>query len=181
MQYKTVILDSNNWALGTSDIKHVLHWSTRDRPWYNIRTFAFKTVLPIVPCCLKSLNWREAEMNADAKIDRSIHLESLLMGARIKLFTELYMKLEASKENLGINDHAENMLLLHEYLVSHNVIQGTFQPDAKLTYENRIKLISDLHTIREKIVTMGLSALSKEQFDEVRLEMDRLFFTNILL
>ena len=54
MQWRTVILDSNNWIIGEHSIKEVMHWAIQDRPWYTLRTFTIDT--PIVcPMQLKQI------------------------------------------------------------------------------------------------------------------------------
>lgn len=181
MQWKTVILDSDNWALGASDIKAVLHWAIKDKPWLVVRTFGFNSSAPSTPVQLKSLNWKDAEINSGAEPDRSKQLLGLLMSARIKVFTELHYRLRASRENLGIDDTDESIVQLHQYLASFGIIPGEHTPDSRIEYENRIKLLGDLEKIKTKIIDQALAAKSKEEFDAVRTEMERMFFTNILL
>lgn len=181
MQWKTVILDSDNWALGSSDIKSVLHWAIKDKPWLVVRTFGFNGQLPVAPIQLKSLNWKDAETNTGAAPDKAKQLSALLLSARIKVFTELHYRLRASKENLGIEDTDETLVQFHQYLSSFGIIPGEHTPDSRIQYENRIKLLGDLEKIKAKIIDQGLAAKSKEEFDAVRTEMERMFFTNILL
>lgn len=181
MQYRTVIIDSDNWALATSEYKAVLHWAIKDRPWLNVRTFGFEVPPERYPVQLSSLNWREAHVNTQAAPDNKLALGSLLLTARVKLFTELSMRIEIARENLGFADPHETLVLFHDYLAAQHKVEGDFEPDSVITFQNRLKTLRSLEQVKARIIDVGLAARSKEAFDAARQEMERLFFTNILL
>lgn len=181
MQYRTVIIDSENWALAASEQKVVLHWAIKDRPWLNIRTFGFQTAPERYPVQLSSLNWREAEVNTAATVDNKLALGSLLLTARVKLFTELNMRAQIARENLGIADPHETIVMFHDYLAAQGRVEGEPVADSVISFENRLRALRSLEKVKTQIIEIGLAARSKEAFDAAREEMERLFFTNILL
>lgn len=181
MQWKTVVLDSNNWAIFGLDNKQLLHWAIKDRPWYTLRTFQFNTPPETYPVQIKSMSWTTAEINSGATPDKGVILGNHLIAARVKLFYELQMRLNASMENMGVADNTETLLQLHGYLVSKGIIEGSAEDDSVITYQNKIALLSNLENIKKTIIDLGLAARTKESFDAARKEMERLFFTNILL
>lgn len=181
MHYKTVIIDSDNWALASSEHKAVLHWAIKDQPWLNVRTFSLDTDIERYPVQLKTVSWRDAQINTDARPDNKIAINSLLLSARVRLFNELVMRMQIARENLGISDQHETLIMFHEYLAAQGVVPGDSRTDSVITFQNRLKSLSDLENVKQKVVELGLQAKSREAFDACRQEMERLFFTNILL
>jgi hypothetical protein len=180
MQWRTVILDSNNWIIGEHSIKEVMHWAIQDRPWYTLRTFTIDT--PIVcPMQLKTNSWTSVDINANATPSAEVVKESIIIGHRLKFFAELYYRLEASMENLGIGNANFTIIDLHEYLVSQGVIKGTAPVDAGVQYENKMQLLQNLNNIKTQVINAILNAKNAEDFAAARELMLRLFFTNILL
>lgn len=181
MQWRTVILDSDNWAIATSEIKEVLHWCIKDHPWYVIRTFGFESPPDTYPCQLKSLDWKNAEINHFESASGNIRIKSMLMNARIALLTELHYRTQISAENLGIANSTTTIVGLHRYLISMGVLPGDCAEDDSLRFQNRIKLLDDLERIKNTVIESCIKARSKEQFAQTRELMERLLFTNILL
>jgi hypothetical protein len=181
MQWTSVILNNDNWALASSEHKDVLLWAIKDKPWLVVRSFGFETAVNKYPCLLKSKNWREADIVSDAESNKLIMMSSVLLGARVKLLTELKLKINAHKENLGINDSDETIIQFYKYLASISIINDSRFKDCQIDFENKIKLLIDLENIKLHIINLCLLADSKEKFADVRTEMDRLLFTNILL
>ena len=180
MQWRTVILDSNNWVIGEHSIKEVMHWAIQDRPWYNIRTFTLDapTTYPIQ---LKTNSWTNVSVNIEAIPPAQVTTESMIIGHRIKFFTELHYRLQASMENLGISNSNFTIIELHEYLVSQGVIKGTAAVDAGVQYENKMQLLQNLNNIKTQVISAIINAENAEDFAAARELMLRLFFTNILL
>lgn len=180
MQWRTVILDSNNWVIGENSIKEIMIWAIQDRPWYNIRTFTLDA-LTSQPTQLKTNSWTNVSVNAKAVPSAQVISEYTLIGHRMKFFTELYYRLQASTENLGISNSNTTIIDLHEYLVSQGVIKGTAAVDAGVQYENKMQLLQNLKNIKTQVIDAILNAKNAEDFAMARELMTRLFFTNILL
>jgi hypothetical protein len=180
MQWQTLIVNSDNWVLGTSQIKDILIWSIQDRPWYNIRTYGLPNTFE-TPFQLKTNSWTSVDVNSDAKPTREIMIEKTIINARIKFFTELHFRLTNSAETLGLGDANTNMVSLYEYLIASGVLQGTAPSDAKVQYENKMRLLQDLNNIKKAVIDSVMLAKSIEDFAAARTNMERLFFTNILL
>lgn len=180
MQWRTVILDSNNWVVGEHSIKEVMHWAIQDRPWYNIRTFTLDAPATY-PIQLKTNSWTSVSVNAEANPPAQVITESKIIGHRIKFFTELHYRLQASMENLGISNSNFTIIELHEYLVSQGVIKGTAAIDAGLQYENKMQLMQNLNNIKARVISAILDAKNAEDFAGAHELMTRMFFTNILL
>lgn len=181
MQWRTVILDTNNWALASSDIKEIMHWSISDQPWLVVRTFSFENPPDNYPCQLRSLNWKTAEINLNSIPDKKVKNASKLINARIKIFTELYYRIQICAENLGISNATTTLVQLYQYLISIGIIPGVSNIENKINFENRIKLLSDLEDVKIKIIKDCLLAKTEEEFINVKLLIERLLFTNILL
>ena len=180
MQWRTVILDSNNWVIGEHSIKEVMHWAIQDRPWYTLRTFTIDTPISC-PMQLKTNSWTSVTVNTNAVSPAEVNRESIIIGHRLKFFAELYYRLEASMENLGISNSNFTIIELHEYLVSQGVIKGTAPVDAGVQYENKMQLLQNLNNIKMQVISAILNAKNAEDFAKARELMLRLFFTNILL
>jgi hypothetical protein len=180
MQWRTVILDSNNWVIGEHSIREIMLWAIQDRPWYNLRTFTLDAPASY-PIQLKTNSWTNVSVNTEATPSQQVITESTIIGHRIKFFSELYYRLEASMENLGINNSNFTIVDLHEYLVSQGVIKGTADVDASIHYENKILLLQNLKNIKTQVISATLNAKNAEDFASARELMTRLFFTNILL
>lgn len=180
MQWKTLIVNPDNWVLGENANKDIMIWAIQDRPWYNIRTYGIDTEFKI-PSQLKTNSWTNVEINTTAVAPDSVRIEALLIQHRINFFTELSYRLRISAENLGISDANLNVIHLHEYLVSIGIIKGECASDAAIQYENKIRLLQDLNTIKTTVVDAVLNAKNAEEFKKAHNLMERLFFTNILL
>lgn len=180
MQWKTLIVDPNNWVLGENPNKDVMIWATQDRPWYHIRTYSIDGTLS-VPSQLKTNSWTNVILNTDAIVPESVKTEAMLLNQRMIFFTELSYRLRISAENLGLSDHTTNLVHLHEYLVSLGVIKGEAVADAGIQYENKMRLLQDLNNIKTSVIDAVLSAKNASEFKQAHNLMERLFFTNILL
>lgn len=180
MQWRTLIVNSDNWVVGESEIKDVLIWSIQDRPWYNIRTYGLQEQATL-PFQLKTNSWTNVEINKDATPPQKVSVERAIIGARINFFTELHYRLQIATETLGLGNANNNLLSLHEYLVEKGVIEGQSDVDSAVHYENKIRLLQDLDNIKRTTISAVMSAKSIEEFKEAKTTMERLFFTNILL
>ena len=180
MQWQTVILDSNNWIIGHHPIKEVMLWAMQDRPWYTLRTFTIDTTISC-PTQLKTNSWTSVDINSLAIAPAEVKIESVIIGHRLKFFAELYYRLEASMENLGISNSNFTIIEMHEYLVSQGIIKGTAAVDAGIQYENKMQLLQNLNNIKTQVISAILNAKNAEDFASARELMLRLFFTNILL
>ena len=180
MQWRTVILNSNNWVIGEHSVKEVMYWAIQDRPWYTLRTFTIDTPISC-PMQLKTNSWTNVTVNTDAVSSAEVTKESIIIGHRLKFFAELYYRLEASMENLGIKNSNFTIIEMHEYLVSQGVIKGTAAVDAGIQYENKMQLLQNLNNIKIQVISAILSAKNADEFAGARELMLRLFFTNILL
>lgn len=185
MQWHTVILNSDNWIIGSHPIKDVMLWAIRDRPWYNIRTFEHSEKLDIShPIQLKSNSWTSLEVNDTVCTDANVQEEFTLLAGRMSVLVELYYRIRACKENTGIGDTDETLIMMHNYLASRGIIDElspNSPTDASITYENRILLLNQLEQIKQIIIPSTLAAKSRTDFSTTRADMTRLFFTNILL
>lgn len=179
MNLQTIIITPDNWVLGTSDIKDVLIWSMKDRPWLNLRTYNIKNQLTF-PCQIKSNSWVNVEVT-DNLPSPAVRVESMLINARIALFTDLHTRLRLNIENQGLADVNATILDFFNYLGSRGLVESEFTEDSKIHFENKIRLLQDLYNIRNSAIGMILSAKSKEDFAAARTDIERLFFTNILL
>lgn len=180
MQWRTVILDSNNWVIGEHSIKEIMLWAIQDRPWYNIRTFTLDSS-GTAPMQLKTNSWTNVSVNSEAVPSTQVVTEAAIIAHRLKFFSELYYRLQASMENLGIGNSNTTIIDLHEYLISQGVIKGTAPEDAGVKYENKMRLLQDLNNIKLKVIDAVIKAKNAEDFKSAHELMTRLFFTNILL
>lgn len=180
MQYKTLIVNSDNWALGQHDIKDVMFWAIRDRPWYHVRTYVIEQDL-VFPVQLKTKSWTSVEVNDRATEPADAARDAALIFHRMNFFKELYHRLSISQENLGLSNTTTLLVQLHEYLISQGIVRGEAREDAAVQYENKMRLLQDLNTIQETVITEVLASKTLEDFKRARTTMERLFFTNILL
>jgi hypothetical protein len=180
MQWRTLIVNSDNWVIGEHENKDILIWSIKDRPWYNLRTYGLEQVVSL-PFQLKTNSWTSVEVNSDATVPQSVSIEKMIIGARINFFAELYHRLNIATETLGLANANDNMLALHEYLVATGIIRGQADQDSAIQYENKIRLLQDLNNIKKTVIDTVMVAKSVEDFKMARTTMERLFFTNILL
>jgi len=180
MRWRTVILDPDNWALGEHPVKEIMLWSIQDRPWYNLRTYNIEKELRF-PNQLKTHSWTSVEVSPVITIPDEVIKESHLMSSRMRFFTELHGRLQVSMENLGIANAQWNLLNLHEYLISLGLIKGKCPADAKIQYENKMRLLQDLNEIKETTIEMVLDAVTPDEFMAAKVYMERRFLTNILL
>lgn len=179
MNLQTVILTPDNWILATNDIKDVLIWSIKDRPWLNIRTYNIETKITI-PCQLKTNSWINVDLTDNPAPD-AVKLEALLINARIALFTDLHTRLRLNIENQGLSDINSSLLDFFNYLGAKGLVESEFNDESKINFENKIRILQDLYNIRDAAIKIILSAKNKESFAAARAEIERLFFTNILL
>ena len=179
MNLKTIIVTPDNWVLGTSDIKDVLIWSMRDKPWLNLRTYNIDNSLRI-PYQIKSNSWVNVE-TTNNPAPSEVRLEAMLMSARIAMFTDLHIRLSLNIENQGLADTNSTRLDFFNYLGAKGLVDSEFSPDSKIHFENKIRLLQDLYNIRDAAIKIILSAKNKEDFAAAKTEIERLFFTNILL
>lgn len=181
MQYKTLIINPDNWAIGQHDIKDVMLWAIRDRPWYHIRTYAIEQDLTF-PVQLKTKSWTSVDINDSSIPPGDVSRDAALIFHRMAIFKELYHRLAISQENLGLSNNTTLMVQLHEYLISQGLVRGEAKPDAAVQYENKMRLLQDLNNIQETVITEVLAARTiDEDFKQAKYTMERLFFTNILL
>jgi hypothetical protein len=155
-------------------------WAIQDRPWYTLRTFTIDTPISC-PSQLKTNSWTSVDINSLSTAPAEVTIESAIIGHRLKFFAELYYRLEASMENLGISNSNFTIIELHEYLVSQGVVKGTAAVDAGIQYENKMQLMQNLNNIKTQVISKILDAKNAEDFASARELMLRLFFTNILL
>lgn len=180
MQYQTVILTTENWVVGTHDNKDILAWAISDLPWLNIRTLGFSDTIN-TPCLIKSNSWTDVQVNREVSTPTNVKLLHAKMSARIKLLSELVLRLRSHSEIMGVSDTSVMLIRLHEYLVSNKVIDGTSEVDAKIKYENSIRILQDLEKIKQSTIEKILKVSDTDSFNEARTHMERMFFTNILL
>lgn len=180
MQYKTLIVNPDNWALGQHDIKDVMLWAIRDRPWYHVRTFAIEQDLTF-PVQLKTKSWTSVDINDASVPPADVTRDAAVLFHRMNFFKELYHRLSISQENLGLSNNTTLMVQLHEYLISQGLVRGEAKADAAVQYENKMRLLQDLNNIQETVITEVLAARTIEDFKQAKTTMERLFFTNILL
>lgn len=179
MNLQTLIITPDNWVLATSQIKDVLLWSIKDRPWHNLRTYNIEeTIRP--PVQIKSNSWLSVETTVNEP-STDVKIESLLINARIAILTDLHMRLSLNIENQGLSDVNSTILDFYNYLGSKNIVESEFKEDSRINFENKIRLLQDLYNIRDRVIDTILAAKNKEDFVAARSEMERLFFTNILL
>ncbi len=179
MNLKTIIVTPDNWVLGTSDIKDVLIWSMKDKPWLNLRTYDIENN-PRIPYQIKSNSWVKVE-TTDNPAPTEVKLEALLINARIAMFTDLHVRLRLNIENQGLSDTNSTILDFFNYLGARGLVESEFSPESRINFENKIRLLQDLYNIRDTAIKIILSAKNKEDFAAAKTEIERLFFTNILL
>lgn len=179
MNLQTIIVTPDNWVLGTCDIKDVLIWSMKDRPWLNLRTYNIKNQLTF-PCQIKSNSWVDVEITDNLPAP-AVRIEALMINARIALFTDLHTRLRLNIENQGLSDVNSTVLDFFNYLGAKGLVESEFTEESKINFENKIRLLQDLYNIRDSAIKIILSSKSKEDFAAARVEIERLFFTNILL
>lgn len=180
MQFRTLIVNPDNWIIGEHTNKDVMIWATQDRPWYNLRTYVIKETFEL-PAQLKTNSWTQVEINIGNTCPQDVLREIKLIEARMKFFAELYYRLQIAQENLGLANTNFTLVQLHEYLVHHGLVKGESNPDASVQYENKLRLLQDLYNIKNQVVEATLQATDQEGFAAARTLMERLFFTNILL
>ena len=180
MQFRTLIVNPDNWIIGEHANKDVMIWAIQDRPWYNLRTYTIKEEFSL-PAQLKTNSWTQVEINRENTCPQDVLREIKLMEARLKFLAELYYRLQIAQENLGLSNTNFTLVQLHEYLVAQGLVKGESNPDASVQYENKLRLLQDLYNIKNQVVESLLKAQSPDDFVTTRTLMERLFFTNILL
>lgn len=179
MNLQTIIVTPDNWVLAASEIKDALIWSIKDRPWLNIRTYNINNKLTI-PCQIKSNSWVNVETTTNLP-PPEVKIEALLINARIALFSDLYIRLKLNIENQGLSDVNSTVLDFFNYLGSKGIVDSEYTDESRINFENKIRLLQDLYNIRDAAIKIILAAKNKDGFTSARAEMERLFFTNILL
>jgi hypothetical protein len=180
LQFRTLIVNPDNWIIGEHTNKDAMIWAMSDRPWYNLRTYTIKDEFSL-PAQLKTNSWTQVEINRENTCPQDVLREIKLMEARIKFCAELYYRLQIAQENLGLSMTNFTLVQLHEYLVALGIVQGEASPDAMVQYENKLRLLQDLNNIKNQVVASLMQAATIEDFAQTRALMERLFFTNILL
>jgi hypothetical protein len=180
MQFKTLIVNPDNWALAQHDIKDVMLWAIRDRPWYHVRTYAIDQELTF-PVQLKTNSWTSVDVNTETSAPAEVIRDAGLIFHRMNFFKELYHRLAMSQGNLGLSNTTTLIVQLHEYLISQGLVRGEAKADAVVHYENKMRLLQDLNNIQETVITEVLASTTIEDFKRAKTTMERLFFTNILL
>lgn len=179
MNLQTLIITPDNWVLATNNNKDVLLWAIKDRSWLNLRTYNIEeTIKP--PCQIKSTSWLTVELTENIP-DVTIRLEALLLNTRIAVFTDLALRIALNIENQGLSDVNASILDFFNYLGSKGLVESEFKDDSRINFENKVRLLQDIYNIRDAVISTTLKARNKEDFVKARLEMERLFFTNILL
>lgn len=179
MNLQTLVITPENWAIATSTNKDALLWSIKDRPWLNLRTYNLKEKITI-PCQIKSNSWLTIEPTSNIA-NKDVELEALLVNARLSVFTDLQLRISLNIENQGLFDVNSTILDFYNYLGSAGVVQSEYKDDSRINFENKIRILQDLYNIRDRVIEVTLAARTKEAFTKAREEMERLFFTNILL
>jgi len=180
MQWRTIILDPDNWALGENTSKDVMLWAIKDMPWLHVRTFG-NLYITKFPTQIKTNSWTSVEINEDAKAPKEIFDLSVKIRKRIALLHELNYRLIVAQENLGISNANFNILDFYKFLAAKNVIEGKFSSDSVINFENKIQILTHLENIKQEIVEKVLTIDNDDGFQKLKTEMERLFFTNILL
>ena len=180
MQWRTIIFNPENWAVGEHAIKDVMLWAISDMPWLHVRTFSninFRTL----PVQLKTKSWTSVEINETAFPTQEVLDLSFKIKKRIEILQELHYRLEISQENLGISNSNLNLLDFYRYLVSKKIIEGSAEKDSIINFENKIQVLQELDNIKNIVIGLVLNSLSEDDYRSAKTEMERLFFTNILL
>lgn len=180
MQFRTLIVNPDNWIIGEHTNKDAMLWAIQDRPWYNLRTYVIKEEFSL-PAQLKTNSWTQVEVNRENTCPQDVLREIKLMEARIKFLVELHYRLQIAQDNLGLSNTNFTLVQLHEYLVTQGLVKGEANPDASVQYENKLRLLQDLYNIKNQVVESLLKAQTADDFSTTRTLMERLFFTNILL
>jgi hypothetical protein len=180
MQFRALIINPDNWAIGEHANRDVMIWAIRDRPWYQIRTYSIQEEFTL-PVQLKNNSWNTVELNDNNICPKEVLTEATLFKHRIEFLSEMQYRLQIAVESLGLVDVNTTIVCLYEFLISKGIAQGNHKIDAAIQFENKMRLLQDLSNIREKIITSLLEAQTPKEFQVTRILMERLFFTNILL
>jgi hypothetical protein len=97
------------------------------------------------------------------------------------ILQDLNYRLDVAQQNLGISNSNFNLLDFYRFLTAKNVIEGIHSSDSIINFENKIQILSHLDTIKQTVIDQVLAVDTDEGFQEVKTQMERLFFTNILL
>jgi hypothetical protein len=180
MQWRTLIVNPENWVVGESNIKDVMLWAITDMPWLHIRTHGGLAETRF-PFQLKTSSWTSVSINEDAWIDQDVADLATKLKKRIVLLQELYYRLEIAHQNQGLGNANFNIIDFYNYLVDKKVIAGESPADASITFENKIQVMKHLDSIKRKTIDECLTCNTDEDFAQAKKNMERLFFTNILL
>ena len=174
MQWRTLIINPENWALGESSVKDVMLWAISDMPWLHIRTHGGLTETKF-PFQLKTESWTSVSINTEAWIDQDVADLASSIKKRITLLQELYYRLEIAYQNQGISNANFNLVDFYNYLVDQKVLAGTSPKDSGIVFENKIQVMKHLDDIKRSTITECLSCSTDEQFATAKKNMERLF------
>jgi hypothetical protein len=180
MQWRTIIFDPENWALGENASKDVMLWAIKDMPWLHVRTFGNLNITRF-PTQFKSNSWTSVEINEQSKPSNDINELSVKIRKRMAVLQDLNYRLDVAQQNLGISNSNFNILDFYKFLTAKNIIEGTYSSDSIINFENKIQILSHLDLIKQTVIDQVLAVDTDEGFQEVKTQMERLFFTNILL
>ncbi len=180
MQWRTIIFDPENWALGENASKDVMLWSIKDMPWLHVRTFGNLNITRF-PTQFKANSWTNVEVNEDTKPSKEVVDLSVKIRKRMAVLQDLNYRLDVAQQNLGISNSNFNLLDFYKYLSAKNVVDGNHSNDSIINFENKIQILSQLDSIKQTVISQVLAVDNDEGFQEVKTQMERLFFTNILL
>jgi hypothetical protein len=180
MQWRTLIVNPENWVLGESPVKDAMLWAISDMPWLHIRTHGGITATQF-PFQLKTESWTSVTVNKDAvPFQETVDLTNKIKK-RIALLQELYYRLEIAHQNLGLGNANYTIVDFYHYLVSKGLVEGEAPDDSQIVFENKIQTMKHLDQIKRATVTECLACTTDEDYAQAKKNMERLFFTNILL
>lgn len=180
MQWRTFIVNPENWVLASSTIKDPMLWAIADMPWLCIRTHEGIDGKEF-PFQLKSQSWTKVSLNEQAVASEEVVEISDLLKKRLVLLQELYYRSEIACQNQGIGNANSNLFDFYQYLVSKKILEGTCADDSTLMFENTMQILKHLDGIKKTVIKECLSCRNDDDFLRARKNMERLFFTNILL
>lgn len=180
MQWRTIIFDPENWALGENANKNVMLWAIKDMPWLHVRTFGNLNITKF-PTQFKANSWTDVEVNEESKPSKEVIDLSIKIRKRMGVLQDLNYRLDIAQQNLGISDSNFNILDFYKYLAAKKLIDGDGDVDSIINFENKMQILSHLDVIKQTVINQVLAVTDDDGFQEAKVQMERLFFTNILL
>ena len=180
MQWRTIIFDPENWALGENASKDVMLWAIKDMPWLHVRTFGNLNITKF-PTQFKANSWTSVDVNEQSTPGKDTVDLSVKIRKRMGILQDLNYRLDVAQQNLGISNSNFNLLDFYKFLTAKNIIEGAHSSDSIINFENKIQILSHLDSIKQTVIDQVLAVDTDEGYQEVKTQMERLFFTNILL